>query len=374
MDRTPAALWLVITLSLGYGFGCSDSNPAETSPALASTSGAGPAGSTSVPSNPMPTAAPALAAPSNAMGAPPVTAPPAPGGAGGSAAPGQPVSIPPVPPATSSTPETVVMSGGCNGAAPSAGDDMRQVSVGGTMRSYIVHIPPGHDASAPVALVLNFHGYTSDNARQLEYTNMNAKADEAGFIVAYPAGVDASFNAGNCCGDNTQDDVGFARSIIEEVGASACLDMRRVYSTGLSNGGMMTFRLGCEAADVFAAIAPVVAFVAVDECKPGRGMPIMTFLGDADSVVTYDRAYPDNIGWADVNECKGEAVIEEHGASHCEVWSDCKDGVEVKVCVMAGMGHCWPGAPMPCRYGTANADISANDAIWEFFDRYRLPM
>jgi polyhydroxybutyrate depolymerase len=282
--------------------------------------------------------------------------------------------VPAAAPAAGATTEgEVVMSPGCNGAALAAGDETRSVSVGGTMRSYIVHIPAGYDASRPVALVLNFHGLTSNNGRQLEYTNMNAKADEKGFIVAYPSGIDASFNAGNCCSDNAQDDVGFARSIIDEVGSTACLDLRRVYSTGLSNGGMMSFRLGCEASDVFAAIAPVVAFVAVDECTPPRGVPMLSFIGDADSVVTYDRAYPTNIDWAMINECQGDAVIEEHDASHCEVWSNCKDGVEVKVCVLAGMGHCWPGAPMMCRFGTANDDISANDAMWEFFERYRLP-
>jgi polyhydroxybutyrate depolymerase len=265
---------------------------------------------------------------------------------------------------------------GCGMAGIDGGNDETvNLMHDGAMREYIVHFPAAYDASKPVPLLLNFHGLTSDNESQMRYSEMNATSDERGFVVAYPDGLNNAFNAGSCCGGSadTVDDLGFARAIVEQIGARACIDMRRVYSTGLSNGGMMSFHLGCDAADLFAAIAPVVAFVPDPTCEPTRGVPVLGLIGTADAVVTYDRANPQNEMWAVRNECKTGPMTVSHGASSCKVWTDCRDDVEVQICSLEGMGHCWPGSSLQCPFGMANDDVMANDAMWEFFDRFRLP-
>jgi len=224
-------------------------------------------------------------------------------------------------------------------------------------------------------LVLNFHGYTSSAAGQQRYTALDQTADEHGFMVAYPEGLSNSFNAGSCCGNSagSVDDVGFARAIVADVGERACLDRRRVYSTGMSNGGMMSYRLACEAADLVAAVAPVVGSTRIEPCEPGRGVPILSFNGTDDSLVGYASANPLNEQWAVRDECQGDPVAEPHGASSCKVWSSCRDGAAVHVCTLQGMGHCWPGAQDSCPYGATNDEIDANAAMWEFFSRFALP-
>lgn len=265
---------------------------------------------------------------------------------------------------------------GCGMAGVKGGqDETRTLMHDGAARDYIVHFPSGYDENEPVPLLLNFHGYTSNKESQLEYSEMNATSDERGFIVVYPGGLNNSFNAGNCCGAsaNTVDDIGFTRKMVDEVAERACLDLRRVYSTGLSNGGMMSFHLACDASDLIAAAAPVVGYVRDSSCEPMRGVPILSLLGTADMVVTYGQANPQSEMWAMRNECKTGPVTETHGASSCKIWTDCRDGVEVRVCSLEGMGHCWPGSSLQCPFGMANDDIHANDAMWEFFDRHRLP-
>jgi polyhydroxybutyrate depolymerase len=283
--------------------------------------------------------------------------------------------MPPADAVTEGAPDAPSPSAGCGMPGVTGGsDETLSMMHDGVMREYIVHFPADYDAAEPVPFLMNIHGYTSDAASQLRYSETNGKADELGFVVAYPQGLDNSFNAGDCCGNSADsvDDVGFMRAIVETIGERACIDKRRVYSTGLSNGGMMSFRLGCDASDLFAAIAPVVGFVADPTCEPVRGMPVLSMLGTADMIVGYDRANPESEMWAVRNECKTGPMTEPHGSSSCKVWTDCRDGVEVHVCSLEGMGHCWPGSSMQCPFGTANDDISANDAMWEFFDRYRL--
>src|SRR5262249_14911081 len=126
-------------------------------------------------------------------------------------------------------------------------------------------------------------------------TAMDALADTEGFIVVYPDSPDTSWAAGSCCsmyldgggGNPNRDDVGFARALVDEISKDACIDSKRIYTTGMSNGGFMTQLLACEAADLFAAAVPVAGMVGVD-CKPSRAIPVMDFHGTADMTVPYD--------------------------------------------------------------------------------------
>lgn len=273
-------------------------------------------------------------------------------------------------PQDATTTEEAEPSEGCSGSSSAVDETVDLAN-----RSFILHVPAAAESGEPLPLVLNFHGYTSSPSSQRDYTEMNALADEEGFVVAYPEGLSRSFNAGSCCGNSagSVDDVSFARDIVAHIGQRTCLDLGRVYSTGISNGGMMSFRLACEASDLVAAVAPVVGSTRLSSCEPPRGVPIISFNGTDDSLVNYAQANPNNEQWAERNGCSAGPATESYGSSSCKVWTECDDGVEVQVCTLQGMGHCWPGAPSGCPYGSANDDINANRAMWEFFSRFRKP-
>jgi polyhydroxybutyrate depolymerase len=234
-------------------------------------------------------------------------------------------------------------------------------------RSYVVHVGAAVDVDRPVPLVVNFHGLHNSPAIQEAFSRMNAVADREGFIVVNPQGIEASFNAGGCCGPAAEqgiDDLGFTRAIVADVAARACIDPRRVYATGFSNGGFMAHRIGCEAADLFAAVAPVASGNAVAACAPGRPVPIISFHGTIDTVVEYATGQRAAQAWAERNGCSGAPTRVEHGRAYCERWTACAGGVAVEMCTIPGLWHLWPSATSP---------HPASPAIWEFLSGYTLP-
>lgn len=270
----------------------------------------------------------------------------------------------------------------CPLAALAAGDHTIQVLHAGLERSALVHIPASVDLQAPAPLVLNFHGLTSNSAQQVFFSGMNPKADAEGFIVVYPQGVQSSWNAGACCGaaiDQQIDDVGFVRALVDQLEKTLCIDERRIYATGMSNGGFMSHRLACEAADLFAAVAPVSAVNGMDTCTPSRPVPVMMFNGTLDPLVAYDggglfgSAGATFSDWSIRDGC-GDAPApgKSNGAASCLQHELCDADVSVVFCTFEGMGHCWPGNDF-CPFGAASTDLSANDEMWAFFSKYTLP-
>lgn len=279
------------------------------------------------------------------------------------------------PPATTTGPAI------CGGGGLGPGDHTVMVDHDGMVRSAIVHVPPGYDPQAATPLVLNFHGYTGDAPGEVAFSLMNPVADAHGFIVVYPQGLHNSWNAGLCCGqavtDNV-DDIGFIRALVDALHAQLCLDARRIYAAGMSNGGYISHRLACEAADLIAAIGPVSATVVIDPCTPSRPVPVMMFNGTTDLLVPYDGAWyqsaPKSFAdWALRDGCTdAPEVSAQTGAVTCETHDECDDGVAVTLCTVDGMGHCWPGNPV-CPFGTPNTDINASEALWAFFSQFALP-
>ncbi len=250
------------------------------------------------------------------------------------------------------------------------------LSHGGRDRSYRLFVPSTFDGTQALPLVLNFHGFTSNATQQQVFSELNILAEQEGFLVAYPEGIDSSFNGGSvCCGTaaaENVDDVGFARAIVEDVAGKACVDPKRVYSTGMSNGGFMSHRLACEAADLVAAVAPVDGVLGIppESCNPSRPVPIIHFYGTEDPAVDYSFAQLTNDFWIDKYACADAApeVTFQNGVARCDTWDECQDGVTVTMCSVEGGGHCWPGqAFCPPEFGNATTDISANEQMWAFF-------
>lgn len=275
----------------------------------------------------------------------------------------------------------------CSAGAPVPASARRSVRANGLAREYILHVPRGYARSA-TAVVFNFHGWNSNAAAQQSRSRMDATSDREGFIVVYPQGVGDSFNAGGtCCGpalDRNLDEAAFVRAILDDLDDVLCLDRRRVYATGMSNGGFLSYRFACEQADLFAAVAPVAAIVSVPSCTPSRPVPVLHFHGSADILVpvagrpTWSPPVPSLdetlLGWRQRNGCTGASTVTyQMGDVTCEAWTNCRGGATVERCLVDDGGHTWPGGEPAPLFGLTTRDISASDYMWRFFSRHALP-
>ncbi len=282
-----------------------------------------------------------------------------------------------------------------------AGDHRRTVEVDGQDRSYLIHIPDSLDLTKPVPVVLILHGAGMNGRMMIPFCGMNKKADAAGFVAVYPngtgTGIFLTFNAGGVTGrkaDGRPDDVRFIGSLLDDLSTVVRVDAKRVFATGMSNGGMMCYRLAAELAGRIAAIAPVSGTMAMDVAQPSRPVPIMHFHGTADGMVSFDgpndgtpkfisfKSVPQTIQiWTKINGCRTEPIVEdlpdrfEDGTNVTKkTFSAGAGGAEVVLIEIDGGGHTWPGVPSPLGLiGKSTADISANDMMWEFFQRHPLP-
>ena len=279
--------------------------------------------------------------------------------------------------------EDEVGSAGCGAEGLSAGAHAGLTV--GDGRTFDLLVPASYDPNVPTTLVINFHGLLSNANQQAWFSQMNEHAEAAGIIVAYPQGVGSSWNAGSCCGSAANqevDDVAFVRELVEHLSTVLCVSPKRVFATGMSNGGFMSHRLACEASDVFAAIAPVAGVLGVDTATCGaRAVPVMHFHGTADLLVPYEGggvtgspSVDETIDfWVGHNACAtGPEVTFQQGDTTCETWTDCTDGANVTRCRVEMGGHCWPGNAI-CLSGASTAEIHASAAALDFFAAHPMP-
>ncbi|KYF69724.1 hypothetical protein BE11_26300 [Sorangium cellulosum] len=246
----------------------------------------------------------------------------------------------------------------CPSTALRAGDTNQTVMVGSRSRSYVLHVPPAYDGSKPVPLVLDFHGLGGSGPSQRSGSPYPAQTDPEGVIMAFPSGLNGpsgpAWNVGPCCVADT-DDVAVAKAIVAQIQETACIDPKRIYAVGFSMGGGMSHYLACQAADVFAAVAPA-AFDLLEEnvgsCNPSRPISVITFRGTSDPIVPYAGGYSSVVpgmpitflgakkgfeAWADINGCTGSPSAEN--GDGCSTYSACQDGVEVTLCTKQGGSH-----------------------------------
>lgn len=278
------------------------------------------------------------------------------------------------------------------------GDSARFLMQGDRKRSYLLHVPPSYDAKQRTPVVLALHGAGMNSGMMAHFCQLNKKSDAVGFLVVYPNGTGVgplqTWNAGGWPKDmaaSKPDDVCFIRSALDDLASVANVDKKRVYATGLSNGGMMAYRLAAELSDRIAAIAPVAGTMTLKEITPLRAVPVLHLHGTDDKMVPYHRpadrsprfiwlqSVEDSASaWAKFNGCVGPVKVEDlprridDGTKvirkHFGVG---RDQAEVIVYAIAGGGHTWPGVEPPVGFlGKSTQNISANDVIWEFFEKH----
>ena len=163
-----------------------------------------------------------------------------------------------------------------------------------------------------------------------------------------------------------------------------------LYATGISNGGMMCYRLAAELSERIAAIAPVAGTIAIDESKPKRPVPVIHFHGTKDNLVPFEAGkgkkpsfvkFEDVEGsirtWVKLNGCEAEPKTDTLSKDGDEtkvtrkIYGGGKDGADVVLIVIEDGGHTWPGQQPPVGFiGKSAKNISANDLMWEFFQKH----
>jgi polyhydroxybutyrate depolymerase len=280
------------------------------------------------------------------------------------------------------------------------GNHTRSLTVDGRERTYLVHVPPRRDPARPVPVVLALHGAAMNGPMMVWFSGLNRKADEAGFVVVYPSGTGTgpflTWNAGGFAGrmaEGRPDDVAFIRALLDDLAAIVDVDAKRVYACGMSNGGMMCYRLAAELSDRIAAIAPVAGTIAIAESRPTRPVPVIHFHGTKDGIVPFDRTkgrqppfmrlkdVAESVRtWVELNGCAAAPeteTISPEGSSlkvTRTTHGHGRDGSEVVLVTIEDGGHTWPGQKPPVGFIGKSVDtVSANDLMWAFFEKHPLP-
>ena len=263
----------------------------------------------------------------------------------------------------------------------------------GLERDYILYVPANYSSEKEVPLLFNFHGYTSNAEEQMFYGDFRPIADTAGFIIVHPQGENLfgndtrHWNVGGWTLSSTIDDVGFLKTLLAKISAEYTIDADRIYSTGMSNGGYMSFLLACQLSDKIAAIASVTGSMTpqtFDACNALHPTPVLQIHGTTDGVVPYEGAIwtkpiEDVIAyWVDFNNASSSAstqdFVDNNGSdgSTVERQTYTVEGSNVLVehFKVTGGGHTWPGTFLNS-FGT-NQDINASLEIWNFLSQYRL--
>ena len=289
------------------------------------------------------------------------------------------------------------------GQAAESGDEAHGLEHGGLKRSYLLHLPAQAPAG-PLPLVVVLHGGGGNAASVAKMTGFDAEADRHGFIVVYPDGTGKprplrealgkdgflTWNSGHCCDyarKHDVDDVGFIRAVVADVQKQHPVDGKRIYATGISNGAMMSYRLACEASDLFAAIGPVAGIIDVDDCKPSRKVSVIDIQGTADENVpinggvgkkAYDKEDRPPVQksidfWKQEDGC-GVTVNADTTDLHMIDYGGCDAGTAVDYYIVQGGGHAWPGGDrISLLLDKPDPKVPATDIIWSFFAAHPRP-
>jgi polyhydroxybutyrate depolymerase len=271
------------------------------------------------------------------------------------------------------------------------------IFVGGKFRTFILNLPSKYYETPNVPLVLAMHGVAGSAPTTEQYFLINEKADEQNYAIIYPEGVvstainkNRTWNAGTCCefaAKNDINDVGFISALIDSMPKAFKINKKKIYATGMSNGGMLSYRLACELSNKIAAIAAVSGPMVVKQtCNPARAMPILHIHSVKDKIIPYLGGQVDLglipsvsttlTAWSKINDCKEIAkVTQETDILKVTQWTNCNQNTEIIFYLTKDGGHIWPGSNVPpgLLSDVPSRAINANQLIFEFFNKFQLP-
>jgi len=299
-------------------------------------------------------------------------------------------------------------SAGCEGPATTQSDLVEStMEVRAVARRFLLSAPAWEAGGEPRPLVVDFHGLAEGADVHAQMSQLGPLGVEEGFVTVFPHGTGqpVAWNTGTDVEAN--DDLAYVAAVLDQVEAEQCVDLTRVYATGLSNGAMMSSTVACTMADRFAAVAPVAGIMLPDPCEPGRPVPVLTFHGTADPILLFNggvntaalgdalggdtsattttvapdldgEGYPATVrGWASLNGCDEEAHDEQVSEEVIRRTYDCPDDGPVVFYIVEGGGHSWPSSEFSDSIaqvvGPTTFDVDATQEIWTFFQDFRLP-
>jgi len=244
--------------------------------------------------------------------------------------------------------------------------------VGGLERTYYVLFPASRTGRLP--LVLALHGYTQSAGLLESQTGLNDEAAIGGFVLAYPEGIGRSWNVGSCCAEAKRrniDDVAFIKQVIDQLVSGGRIDPKRVFATGISNGGMMDYRLACDLSDRIAAIASVSGALMLNPCNPPHTVSVLEMHGTDDSQVPIGGGTFEGLGpfpptmstmqrWVGIDGCTADPTVTKTDITETTMWTACRNGSSVVLAIVKGGSHTFWLDRVP-------AQLNVNEYIWNFF-------
>jgi polyhydroxybutyrate depolymerase len=296
---------------------------------------------------------------------------------------------------------------GCAVTAVAPGAELIDTTSSGVARRYLRTVPHDYDGTQPFPVVVDLHGYLEGAELHEANSRLGAFGDVHGFVTITPEGLgppphfDVELDA---------PDVRFVEDLLDEVERTLCVDRRRVFVAGYSNGAFLSSTIACVLSDRIAAIAPVGGLTDPDGCKPERPVPIVTFHGTADEFVDYDgglgpeaaaatagdgtdRMLSDTSGgrvvarraatpevvaaWAERNRCRSRPATRTVADDVTRLTYRCPKRADVHLYTIDGGGHTWPGSEFSQQLegalGSTTRSIDANAIMWDFFRGHPLP-
>jgi len=311
-------------------------------------------------------------------------------------------------------------SAGCGGPSTmTAGPHDLTIDVAGTQRQYRLFVPTSASQGQPLPMTFNIHGLGNNISGQVAVSGFEQLGETEGFMVASPQGLANRFDFPN---EPTNKELPFFKAMIDAIGTSTCLDLARVYSSGLSNGGIMSAILACQMGDQIAAVGLVSGIRPPTNCSSDRPIPMVVFWGKNDNVLPFygglgpsllkvlglagpgaadtpvPSAPPANTfgfppvekvvsDWAAHDGCGAEPTVFAVGAADTDVeervFTECTPESSIRFFVVSDGGHTWPGSkvllgandpssPLHSMMATVTDQVDASATIWAFFRGYAL--
>jgi polyhydroxybutyrate depolymerase len=284
---------------------------------------------------------------------------------------------------------------GADAAIPQRGT----IQVAGQTRTFLFYTPEGAARAGKRAILMVLHGGEGNGSRVAAQTSLASYVDRSGFIAIFPDSGQRQWNDGRSTTQSASDDVAFLRALIALAVQKWNADPARVFVAGVSNGGMMALRMGCEASDAVTAVAVVAANMAtelVSKCQPSRPVPLLMFSGTSDPIMPWNGgtvASSQIFGgaggevastletynlWRKADDCPQPQITNVTPMIKRYTAAECRARSEVVLYEIDGGGHAWPGSAKPQGpfarriFGYETKDISASSLLIQFFQQYGL--